>query len=131
MKKPSTRAAVQKRTWRDGKISVICRCAIDGDRDGARFDDAVVRRAARGTAAGILQCTLADLASYVRTLTELDCRGSAAWDVVYFPDRAVPMLPEAAFEWQVCSRETRGGAAGDERAGEWSLTRRGRHCAAR
>ena len=66
---------------------------IDGEtaRD---FDDAVYveRRAGVGWH---LQVHIADVAHYVRTLTELDAEARLRGTSVYFPDRAVPMLPEA------------------------------------
>jgi ribonuclease R len=66
---------------------------IDGEtaRD---FDDAVyVERRADG--GWHLQVHIADVAHYVRTLTELDGEARLRGTSVYFPDRAVPMLPEA------------------------------------
>src|SRR5882762_1353377 len=66
---------------------------IDGEtaRD---FDDAVyVERRADG--GWNLQVHIADVAHYVRTLTELDVEARLRGTSVYFPDRAVPMLPEA------------------------------------
>src|SRR5207302_10523114 len=65
---------------------------IDGEtaRD---FDDAVyVERRANGWH---LQVHIADVAHYVRTSTVLDREARLRGTSVYFPDRAVPMLPEA------------------------------------
>ncbi|MGB7280938.1 MAG: RNB domain-containing ribonuclease [Candidatus Acidiferrum sp.] len=66
---------------------------IDGEtaRD---FDDAVYveRRASGGWG---LQVHIADVAHYVRTGTALDQEARLRGTSVYFPDRAVPMLPEA------------------------------------
>jgi ribonuclease R len=65
---------------------------IDGEtaRD---FDDAVyVERRAQGWH---LQVHIADVAHYVRTSTVLDSETRLRGTSVYFPDRAVPMLPEA------------------------------------
>jgi ribonuclease R len=66
---------------------------IDGEtaRD---FDDAVyvARRADGGWS---LQVHIADVAHYVRTGTALDQEARLRGTSVYFPDRAVPMLPEA------------------------------------
>jgi ribonuclease R len=66
---------------------------IDGEtaRD---FDDAVyVERRADGT--WHLQVHIADVAHYVRTGSALDREARLRGTSVYFPDRAVPMLPEA------------------------------------
>src|SRR2546423_1224487 len=66
---------------------------IDGEtaRD---FDDAVyVER--RGDGGWNLQVHIADVAHYVRTGTPLDGEARLRGTSVYFPDRAVPMLPEA------------------------------------
>ena len=66
---------------------------IDGEtaRD---FDDAVyVERRADGS--WHLQVHIADVAHYVRTGTVLDQEARLRGTSVYFPDRAVPMLPEA------------------------------------
>src|SRR6266404_1362354 len=66
---------------------------IDGEtaRD---FDDAVYveHRADRGWH---LQVHIADVAHYVRTASALDQEARLRGTSVYFPDRAVPMLPEA------------------------------------
>jgi len=66
---------------------------IDGEtaRD---FDDAVyVERRTDG--GWHLQVHIADVAHYVRTATPLDQEARLRGTSVYFPDRAVPMLPEA------------------------------------
>src|SRR6202007_2834712 len=66
---------------------------IDGEtaRD---FDDAVyVERRPDGS--WHLQVHIADVAHYVRTGTPLDGEARLRGTSVYFPDRAVPMLPEA------------------------------------
>jgi ribonuclease R len=66
---------------------------IDGEtaRD---FDDAVyVERRADGR--WHLQVHIADVAHYVRTASALDNEARLRGTSVYFPDRAVPMLPEA------------------------------------
>jgi len=66
---------------------------IDGEtaRD---FDDAVyVEHRADG--GWHLQVHIADVAHYVRTENALDREARLRGTSVYFPDRAVPMLPEA------------------------------------
>jgi ribonuclease R len=72
---------------------------IDGEtaRD---FDDAVYverlpAQAGRADGGWLLQVHIADVAHYVRTNTSLDREARLRGTSVYFPDRAVPMLPEA------------------------------------
>lgn len=66
---------------------------IDGEtaRD---FDDAVYVEH-RPNGGWHLQVHIADVAHYVRTATPLDQEARLRGTSVYFPDRAVPMLPEA------------------------------------
>ncbi len=66
---------------------------IDGEtaRD---FDDAVYAER-RPDGGWHLQVHIADVAHYVRTATVLDQEARLRGTSVYFPDRAVPMLPEA------------------------------------
>ncbi len=65
---------------------------IDGE-SARDFDDAVhVQRRAGG--GWHLQVHIADVAHYVRTSTHLDQEARLRGTSVYFPDRAVPMLPE-------------------------------------
>ncbi|HEX6174476.1 MAG TPA: ribonuclease R [Candidatus Binatia bacterium] len=65
---------------------------IDGER-ARDFDDAVY---VRKTDAGYeLYVCIADVAYYVRPATALDQEGYSRGTSVYFPDRAIPMLPEA------------------------------------
>src|SRR5712691_4766983 len=66
---------------------------IDGEtaRD---FDDAVYVEH-RGDGGWHLQVHIADVAHYVRTESALDREARLRGTSVYFPDRAVPMLPEA------------------------------------
>jgi ribonuclease R len=76
----------KRRDYRDLPI-----VTIDGEtaRD---FDDAVtVRRLESGNYQ--LQVHIADVANYVRDATELDAEARLRGTSVYFPDRAVPMLP--------------------------------------
>ena len=65
---------------------------IDGEtaRD---FDDAVLVRERAG---GVyeLQVHIADVAEYVRAGTDLDLEARLRGTSVYFPDRAIPMLPQ-------------------------------------
>jgi ribonuclease R len=65
---------------------------IDGE-NARDFDDAVyVRRKGQGYE---LFVAIADVAHYVRPETALDQEAYARATSVYFPDRAIPMLPEA------------------------------------
>ena len=65
---------------------------IDGE-NARDFDDAVyVRRNGQGYE---LFVSIADVAHYVRPETALDQEAYARATSVYFPDRAIPMLPEA------------------------------------
>ena len=65
---------------------------IDGE-NARDFDDAVhVRKTATGYE---LLVSIADVAFYVRPDSALDQEAYARGTSVYFPDRAIPMLPEA------------------------------------
>ena len=78
--------AASRRDFRS--LSIV---TIDGEtaRD---FDDAVLVRE-RG--AGFeLQVHIADVAEYVRAGTDLDLEARLRGTSVYFPDRAIPMLPQ-------------------------------------
>ncbi len=72
---------------------------IDGEtaRD---FDDAVY--AERTSSGWRLQVHIADVAHYVRPASGLDREARLRGTSVYFPDRAVPMLPEA-LSTDICS----------------------------
>ena len=65
---------------------------IDGEtaRD---FDDAVEVRE-RGDGSWELDVHIADVAEYVRSATTLDLEARLRGTSVYFPDRAIPMLPQ-------------------------------------
>ena len=65
---------------------------IDGET-AKDFDDAVLVRSLPG-GGHELQVHIADLAHYVRPGSALDCEARRRGTSVYFPDRAVPMLPE-------------------------------------
>ncbi len=65
---------------------------IDGET-AKDFDDAV--HVERRGAGFLLQVHIADVAHYVRRGSELDREARLRGTSVYFPDRAVPMLPEA------------------------------------
>ena len=102
------------RNWKAGAISAICDIVtIDGEtaRD---FDDAVwVDRLPNGNYA--LQVHIADVSHYVRparpSTREARLRGTS----VYFPDRAVPMLP-FELSTNICSLDPQAGPAGAFRA---------------
>jgi ribonuclease R len=73
---------------------------IDGE-DARDFDDAVfVRRLENGNFE--LQVHIADVAHYVRTGSALDVEARLRGNSVYFPDRAVPMLP-VELSTDICS----------------------------
>jgi len=80
-------AVLTRRDFRDLPI-----VTIDGEtaRD---FDDAVLvtERAEGGYE---LQVHIADVAEYVRAATDLDLEARLRGTSVYFPDRAIPMLPQ-------------------------------------
>jgi ribonuclease R len=78
--------AALRRDFRDLPI-----VTIDGET-AKDFDDAVFVR--RHGAAWELQVHIADVAQYVTTGTSLDLEARLRGTSVYFPDRAVPMLPQ-------------------------------------
>jgi ribonuclease R len=89
------RAAPVSDTEREGREDFRHLPIVTIDGETARdFDDAVYveRRADGGWS---LQVHIADVAHYVRTGTALDQEARLRGTSVYFPDRAVPMLPEA------------------------------------
>jgi ribonuclease R len=69
---------------------------IDGE-DARDFDDAVFAEAIGATSPGgfRLIVAIADVAHYVRPGSALDDAAYTRGNSVYFPDRVVPMLPEA------------------------------------
>jgi ribonuclease R len=79
--------AASRRDFRDLPI-----VTIDGEtaRD---FDDAVLVTE-RGDGGYELQVHIADVAEYVRAGTDLDLEARLRGTSVYFPDRAIPMLPQ-------------------------------------
>ena len=89
------RAAPVSEVEREGREDFRHLPIVTIDGETARdFDDAVYveRRADGGWS---LQVHIADVAHYVRTGTALDQEARLRGTSVYFPDRAVPMLPEA------------------------------------
>src|SRR5579863_8310431 len=89
------RAEPVSETEREGREDFRHLPIVTIDGETARdFDDAVyVERRADG--GWNLQVHIADVAHYVRTGTALDQEARLRGTSVYFPDRAVPMLPEA------------------------------------
>lgn len=77
---------------------------IDGET-AKDFDDAVLVRKLDGSADGAeyeLQVHIADVAHYVLTGSALDVEARVRGNSVYFPDRAIPMLP-SELSSDVCS----------------------------
>ena len=74
---------------------------IDGEtaRD---FDDAILVSERAGGAGYELQVHIADVAEYVRAATDLDLEARLRGTSVYFPDRAIPMLPQE-LSTNICS----------------------------
>src|SRR5579859_2903578 len=89
------RAAAVSEAEREGRDDFRHLPIVTIDGETARdFDDAVyVERRANGGWG--MQVHIADVAHYVRTGTALDQEARLRGTSVYFPDRAVPMLPEA------------------------------------
>ena len=73
---------------------------IDGET-AKDFDDAVLVRE-RADGGYELQVHIADVAEYVREGTDLDLEARLRGTSVYFPDRAIPMLPQE-LSTDVCS----------------------------
>src|SRR5579883_158092 len=84
----------ERRDFRD-----LPNVTIDGEtaRD---FDDAVLVREHRGGFE--LQVHIADVAHYVKPETSLDLEARLRGNSVYFPDRAIPMLPQE-LSTDICS----------------------------
>jgi ribonuclease R len=74
---------------------------IDGEtaRD---FDDAVLVERDEATGGWLLQVHIADVAHYVTPGTGLDLEARLRGNSVYFPDRAIPMLPQE-LSTDICS----------------------------
>ncbi len=74
---------------------------IDGEtaRD---FDDAVLVSESAHGAGYELQVHIADVAEYVRAGTDLDLEARLRGTSIYFPDRAIPMLPQE-LSTNICS----------------------------
>jgi len=74
---------------------------IDGEtaRD---FDDAVLVTERANGAGYELQVHIADVSEYVRASTDLDLEARLRGTSVYFPDRAIPMLPQE-LSTDICS----------------------------
>ncbi len=74
---------------------------IDGEtaRD---FDDAVLVRERPNSAGYELQVHIADVSEYVHAGTDLDLEARLRGTSVYFPDRAIPMLPQE-LSTDICS----------------------------
>jgi len=83
---PSSAAARR----RDFRFQTIV--TIDGET-AKDFDDAVLVRE-RAEGGFELQVHIADVAEYVRAGTDLDLEARLRGTSVYFPDRAIPMLPQ-------------------------------------
>jgi ribonuclease R len=85
----------QRRDFRDLPI-----VTIDGET-AKDFDDAVLVTELPGNSYQ-LQVHIADVAEYVLTGTDLDLEARLRGNSVYFPDRAVPMLPQE-LSTNICS----------------------------
>jgi ribonuclease R len=85
----------RRRDFRDLPI-----VTIDGET-AKDFDDAVHVKE-RGDGGYELQVHIADVAEYVRSGTDLDLEARLRGTSVYFPDRAIPMLPQE-LSTDICS----------------------------
>ncbi len=85
----------RRRDFRDLPI-----VTIDG-KTARDFDDAILVRELAG-GGWELQVHIADVAQYVRPATDLDLEARLRGTSVYFPDRAIPMLPQE-LSTDICS----------------------------
>ncbi len=91
---------VSRRVELGGDFRRLPIVTIDGET-AKDFDDAVlVREHADGS--WDLQVHIADVAQYVRPATDLDLEARLRGTSVYFPDRAIPMLPNE-LSTNICS----------------------------
>jgi ribonuclease R len=113
-KKPILRSADESRSTQDDSLFELNEKLVAGRRDyrelpivtidgetARDFDDAVLV-ADRADGGYELQVHIADVAEYVRAGTDLDLEARLRGTSVYFPDRAIPMLPQE-LSTDICS----------------------------